>query len=298
MAQNLWSSPWFSDDFRGNRSSYSLKNHLIFKANFRWFPSGALKYFTKLQEKHVLYCLFLWACCLLPRTPPSVLSLKLWEVFQNIFDIEHLIITASKFLVRLFVNLWTQLLRTNWKKKDKNEKNIHILIEFWSSLCGVFKTNWYWVVIWWSWKIWNKSGVKTYICWNRQFRKFLLNKLVRLHFPKIGATFSFSLLREEGRVKLPPPLLRLHCITYKISPNFLVWKFYGNAQFPKVSRELPPTVRVRSTIGRIVKNSVETMRFHKISTPGVTWKNVNFTVVPNFNKFAGFHCFVKQKTFQ
>ena len=40
----------------------------------------------------------------------------------------------------------------------------------------------------------------------------------------------------------------------KIPPNFLVLKFCGNAQFPK-------------NFGRFARNSAETMRFQKISTP-------------------------------
>ena len=40
-----------------------------------------------------------------------------------------------------------------------------------------------------------------------------------------------------------------------ISPNFKVWKFCGNAQYPH-------------KFGRFARNYAETMRFHKISTPG------------------------------
>ena len=39
-----------------------------------------------------------------------------------------------------------------------------------------------------------------------------------------------------------------------ISPNFLVWKFCGKAQFPH-------------SYGRFVRNYAETLPFHKISTP-------------------------------
>ena len=39
-----------------------------------------------------------------------------------------------------------------------------------------------------------------------------------------------------------------------ISPNFLVWKFYGKEQFPH-------------SFGRFAKNYAETVAFHKISTP-------------------------------
>ena len=77
-------------------------------------------------------------------------SLKLCEVFQIIFDIEHLITTASKFLTRSkefqFVNVLMNKLGE--KNKNESEKNIYILIEFWNLFCGVFKTNWCWVVIW------------------------------------------------------------------------------------------------------------------------------------------------------
>ena len=41
----------------------------------------------------------------------------------------------------------------------------------------------------------------------------------------------------------------------KISTNFLVQKFCGNAQFPQ-------------SFGRIVRNSADTGHFRKISTPG------------------------------
>ena len=40
-----------------------------------------------------------------------------------------------------------------------------------------------------------------------------------------------------------------------ISPNFLVWKFCGKKQFPH-------------SFGQIARNYVETVSFHKISTPG------------------------------
>ena len=39
-----------------------------------------------------------------------------------------------------------------------------------------------------------------------------------------------------------------------ISPNFMVWKFFGKAQFPH-------------SFGRIARNYAETVLFHKISTP-------------------------------
>ena len=39
-----------------------------------------------------------------------------------------------------------------------------------------------------------------------------------------------------------------------ISPNFMVWKFCGKAQFPH-------------SFGRIARNYAETVLFHKISTP-------------------------------
>ena len=40
-----------------------------------------------------------------------------------------------------------------------------------------------------------------------------------------------------------------------ITPNFIVWKFCGKAQFPH-------------SFGRFARNYAETMPFHKISTPG------------------------------
>ena len=40
-----------------------------------------------------------------------------------------------------------------------------------------------------------------------------------------------------------------------ISPNFLVWKFCGKAEFPY-------------SFGRFARNYAETMPFRKISTPG------------------------------
>ena len=40
-----------------------------------------------------------------------------------------------------------------------------------------------------------------------------------------------------------------------ISPNYLVWKFCGKAQFPH-------------SLGRITRNHAETVPFHKISKPG------------------------------
>ena len=42
---------------------------------------------------------------------------------------------------------------------------------------------------------------------------------------------------------------------YVISPNFLLWKLCGKAQFPH-------------RFGRIARNYAETVPFHKISTPG------------------------------
>ena len=49
-----------------------------------------------------------------------------------------------------------------------------------------------------------------------------------------------------------------------ISPNFKVWKFCGNAQYPH-------------KFGRFARNYAETMRFHKISTPGNQVKLRYFT---------------------
>ena len=56
------------------------------------------------------------------------------------------------------------------------------------------------------------------------------------------------------------PLSRRVAIDYTtkntaISPNFLVWKFCGKAQF-------------RDSLGRFARNYAETVPFHKISTPG------------------------------
>ena len=48
------------------------------------------------------------------------------------------------------------------------------------------------------------------------------------------------------------PIIRLNIET---SPNFLVWKFCGNAQFPH-------------SFGWFIRNSTEIMPFHKISTLG------------------------------
>ena len=49
-----------------------------------------------------------------------------------------------------------------------------------------------------------------------------------------------------------------------ISPNFLVWKFCGKAQFPLSFR-------------RLAQNYVETMSVHKISTTGNYVKLLHFT---------------------
>ena len=40
-----------------------------------------------------------------------------------------------------------------------------------------------------------------------------------------------------------------------VSPDFLVWNFYGKAQFSQ-------------SFGQIARNSAETVPFDKISTPG------------------------------
>ena len=65
---------------------------------------------------------------------------------------------------------------------------------------------------------------------------------------------SLFLKRSVGR-----KYVQLHAKAYTaknpvISPNFLVWKFYGKAQFPH-------------SFGRIARNYAETVPFHKISTP-------------------------------
>ena len=49
-----------------------------------------------------------------------------------------------------------------------------------------------------------------------------------------------------------------------ISPNFLVWKFGGKAQFPL-------------SFGGIARNYAETVLFHNISTPGNLVKLSYFT---------------------
>ena len=51
----------------------------------------------------------------------------------------------------------------------------------------------------------------------------------------------------------------IHCVAAKkpvISPNFLVWKFCGKAQFPH-------------NFGRFARNHAETAPFHIICTPGI-----------------------------
>ena len=50
----------------------------------------------------------------------------------------------------------------------------------------------------------------------------------------------------------------IHCVAAKkpvISPNFLVWKFCGKAQFPH-------------SFGQIARKYAETVPFQKMSTPG------------------------------
>ena len=47
----------------------------------------------------------------------------------------------------------------------------------------------------------------------------------------------------------------LYCEKTVISPDFVMWKFCGKAQLPH-------------SFGRITRNYVETVPFHKISTPG------------------------------
>ena len=78
-----------------------------------------------------------------------------------------------------------------------------------------------------------QSGVKTYICWNRLFGKLKTQQTGASSFSLSRWDIPFSLLCGEGRVELSLPLLALHCIKYKISPNFVVWKFCGNAKFPQ-----------------------------------------------------------------
>ena len=51
-----------------------------------------------------------------------------------------------------------------------------------------------------------------------------------------------------------------------ISPNFLVWKFCGKAQFPH-------------SFGRIARNYAKTVPFHKISTSG------NYVKLPYFTQW-------------
>ena len=45
-----------------------------------------------------------------------------------------------------------------------------------------------------------------------------------------------------------------NCKKYRISPNFLVWKFCARTQFPQ-------------SFGQIVRNYAKTVPFHKISIP-------------------------------
>ena len=53
----------------------------------------------------------------------------------------------------------------------------------------------------------------------------------------------------------------IQCVIYVtaknsvISPNSLMWKFFGKAQFPH-------------SVGQIAQNYAEAVSFHKISTPG------------------------------
>ena len=73
-----------------------------------------------------------------------------------------------------------------------------------------------------------------------------------VNFKVLSATF---LKNMEQQTWLRTMFRVLHCINTEISPNFLVWKFYGKPQFPQ-------------SFGRIPQNSVETVPFYKISTPG------------------------------
>ena len=51
-----------------------------------------------------------------------------------------------------------------------------------------------------------------------------------------------------------------------IPPNFLVWKFCGKTQFPH-------------NFGRIVRNFVETVPFHKLPHPEIRWNYSTFCTV-------------------
>ena len=208
-----------------------------------------LKFFIKLQGKNTRQCLFLWTCWLLPKIQPSVFSLKFCEVFQNIFALEHLITTTSKYLtwckevlICTLTHELSCLEQIEMKKTKTKMKKITYTSRVFELVFWRFQDKLVLGSCLLKFKIIEQNGVKTYICWNRLFGKFLLNKLVRLHIPYIGGTFSFSLLCGEGRVELPLPLLGLHCMKYKISHNFLVWKFCGNAQFPQFSGEFPGTL--------------------------------------------------------
>ena len=56
-------------------------------------------------------------------------------------------------------------------------------------------------------------------------------------------------MRYDGR--MPQHYL---CVKTAISPDFMVWKFCGKAQFPQ-------------NFGQFARNYAETVPFHKISTP-------------------------------
>ena len=54
------------------------------------------------------------------------------------------------------------------------------------------------------------------------------------------------------------PMIHLYIVTTKntlITPNFLAWKFCRKGQF-------------KQSVRRIARNYVETVPFHKVSTPG------------------------------
>ena len=90
-----------------------------------------------------------------------------------------------------------------------------------------------------------------------------------LQDPLLGQTSQYSVIKNEKSVQILHnnrtcwvTISTYNCKNREdntakntvISPNFMVWKFCGKAQFPH-------------SFGRIAQNYVETVPFHKISTP-------------------------------
>ena len=87
-----------------------------------------------------------------------------------------------------------------------------------------------------------------------QRKSYTFNHVIVLHSKILNSKFTPLSRAQSTYLRYMLQLIMTTAQNTEISSNFLMWKFYWNAQFPY-------------GFGWLVRNSVETVHFHIISTP-------------------------------